>query len=123
MVEVAKSILLVDDDESVRVALGEILKRAGYEVEVAKNGQEALEKIRIKRFDAVLADIKLPDILGTDLLSKLQDNKEMVKIMITGFSTVEDGAKAADCGADDYLVKPVKPEELLRSLSVRLAKL
>jgi DNA-binding NtrC family response regulator len=55
-----------------------------------------------------LIDIKILDIDGTDLLLKLPKNQEMVKIIITGFSTPEDGVKAADCGADEFLAKPVE---------------
>jgi YesN/AraC family two-component response regulator len=66
-------------------------------------------------------DIRLPDMEGTDLLQKIQrDPSETVKIIITGHSDYEHGIKAADYGADDYLVKPVKPEELLTTIKERL---
>jgi FixJ family two-component response regulator len=67
--------------------------------------------------------MKLPDMEGTDLLLKLPKNSDMVKIIITGFSTIENGAKAADCGANDFLVKPVKPQELLNAIKEGLAEL
>jgi DNA-binding response OmpR family regulator len=121
--EYKKTILLVDDEESIRKAFTDILEKAGYLVDTAETGQKALEKVQAKRYDVALVDIKLPDMEGTDLLLKLPKNSEMVKIVITGFSTMENGAKAADCGADDFLVKPVDPQELLNAIKERLVEL
>ena len=118
-----KTILLVDDEEPVRKVFTGILEKAGYLVDAAETGQKALEKAQGKRYDVALIDIKLPDMEGTDLLLKLPKKSEMVKIIITGFSTMENGVKAADCGADDFLVKPVKPQELLNAIKERLAEL
>jgi len=118
-----KTILVVDDEEPVRKVFTGILEKAGYLVDAAETGQKALEKAQAKRYDVVLIDIKLPDMEGTDLLLKLPKKSEMVKIIITGFSTMENGVKAADCGADDFLVKPVKPQELLNAIKERLAEL
>ena len=118
-----KLVLVVDDEESVLDSLQSILENAGYRVVTAQNGQKALEKAQFIPFDAILVDLKLPDIDGADLLLRLPKNREMIKIIITGFSTPEEGAKAADCGADEFLVKPVQPRELLSTLETRLAKL
>ena len=121
--EYKKTVLLIDNEESIRKAFTGILEKAGYLVDTAETGQIALEKAQAKRYDVVLIDIKLPDMEGTDLLLKLPKKSEMVKIIITGFSTMENGVKAADCGADDFLVKPVKPQELLNAIKERLAEL
>jgi DNA-binding response OmpR family regulator len=118
-----KLVLVVDDEESVLDSLQSILENAGYRVVTAQNGQKALEKAQFIPFDAILVDLKLPDIDGADLLLRLPKNREMIKIIITGFSTPEEGAKAADCGADDFFVKPVQPIDLLNTLRTRLAKL
>ena len=118
-----KLVLVVDDEESVLDSLQSILENAGYRVVTAQNGQKALEKVQFIPFDAILVDLKLPDIDGADLLLRLPKNREMIKIIITGFSTPEEGAKAADCGADDFFVKPVQPIDLLNTLRTRLAKL
>ncbi len=123
MVEEKRSILLVDDEESSRKVFSAILAKAGYLVDEATNGMDALEKARAKRYDVALVDIKLPDMEGTELLLRLPKSSEMVKIVVTGFSTTENAVKASDCGADDFLVKPVDPEELLRSIRERLALL
>jgi DNA-binding response OmpR family regulator len=118
-----KLILVVDDEESVLDSLQSILENAGYRVVTAQTGQKALEKVQFIPFDAILVDLKLPDIDGADLLLRLPRNREMIKIIITGFSTPEEGAKAADCGADDFFVKPVQPIDLLNTLRTRLARL
>ena len=121
--EYKKTVLLIDNEESIRKAFTGILEKAGYLVDTAETGQKALEKAQAKHYDVALIDIKLPDMEGTDLLLKLPKKSEMVKIIITGFSTMENGVKAADCGADDFLVKPVKPQELLNAIKERLAEL
>ena len=118
-----KTVLLIDDEESIRKAFTGILEKAGYLVDTADTGQIALEKVQAKHYDVALVDMKLPDMDGTDLLLKLPKNSEMVKIIITGFSTMENGVKAADCGANDFLVKPVKPQELLNAIKEGLAEL
>ena len=118
-----KTVLLIDGEESIRKAFTGILEKAGYLVDTAETGQKALEKAQAKHYDVALIDNRLSDMEGTDLLLKLPKNSEMVKIIITGFSTMEIGAKAADCGADDFLVKPVKPQELLNTIKERLAEL
>ena len=118
-----KKVLLIDDEESIRKAFTGILEKAGYLVDTADTGQKALEKVQAKHYDVALVDMKLPDMEGTDLLLKLPKNSEMVKIIITGFSTMEIGTKAADCGANDFLVKPVKPQELLDAIKEGLAEL
>lgn len=111
-----KRILLVDDDEQILRTFTRILERAGYEVETARTAAEAKKKIRRARYAAALIDIKLPDADGTDLLLKLPKTSEVAKVIITGFPSVEYGERAWDYGADDFLVKPVNPKELLETL-------
>jgi len=109
-----KSILVIDDDKSVLRAFTLILKKDDYDVDTAENGKEALEKAETGGYDAALIDVRLPDMDGTDLLPKLQKIlPEAAKIVITGFPSLETGIKSLDVGADAYLVKPVKPEDLL----------
>jgi DNA-binding response OmpR family regulator len=109
-----KHIIVIDDDKSILRTFTRILQKSGYEVDVAETGKEALEKTKRKAYDLALIDIRLPDMDGTDLLLKMQKTiRGAIKIMITGFPSLETGVKALDEGADAYLVKPVKPEELL----------
>jgi len=119
--EIRKKILVVDDDKSILRTFTRILQKSGYEIYVAETGKEAVEKAENNHFDLALVDIRLPDMDGTDLLAKLKKQLQCtVKIMITGFPSLETGVKALDEGADAYLVKPVKPQELLMLLDEKL---
>ena len=116
-----KTILVVDDDKSILRTFTRILQKSGYEIDVAETGKEAMEKAENHHYDFALVDIRLPDMDGTDLLAKLKRQlQSTVKIMITGFPSLETGVKALDEGADAYLVKPVKPQELLMLLEEKL---
>ena|SRR5512139_2024821 len=116
-----KSILVIDDDKSILRTFTRILQKAGYEIDVAETGKEALEKAGTRSYDLALVDVRLPDMDGTDLLAKMKDAmSKTVKIMITGFPSLETGVRALDEGADAYLVKPVKPDELLTLIDEKL---
>lgn len=116
-----KSILIVDDDKSILRMFSRILEKAGYTVDTAETGQETTEKLGSQTYDIALVDIKLPDTNGTDLLPKMHVlYPQMIKIAITGFPSLEDGTKVLNGGADAYLVKPVKPEELLKIIEEKL---
>jgi DNA-binding response OmpR family regulator len=116
-----KTILVVDDDKSILRTFTRILQKSGYDIDVAETGKEAMEKAENHHYDLALVDIRLPDMDGTDLLAKLKKQlQHTVKIMITGFPSLETGVKALDEGADAYLVKPVKPQELLMLLEEKL---
>jgi two-component system NtrC family response regulator len=115
--EKQKNILLVDDDKSILRILTRILQKQGYSVRTAETGREAEEMINSQSFDLALIDVKLPDTDGLDLLQKIQVTKpSMVKIILTGFASMDNGIKALNSGAGAYLVKPVEPTELLKVL-------
>ena len=119
--EIKKTILVVDDDKSILRTFTRILQKSGYEIDTAETGKEAISKTEKRRYDLALVDIRLPDMDGTDLLAKLKKPlQSTVKIKITGFPSLETGVKALDEGADAYLVKPVKPQELLVLLEEKL---
>ena len=120
MNEDKKRILVIDDDVSILRVFKNILEKEGYQVEIAETGKDALEKIDNEKFDVCLVDVRLPDMDGTDLLLNITNDSRTIKIIITGFSTDEVGKKAADYGADDFLVKPVKAEELIATVKERL---
>lgn len=112
---------MIDDDKSILRTFTRILQKNGYEIDIAETGKEAIEKSKKTHYDLALIDIRLPDMEGTDLLSKVQQTMhDTIKIMITGFPSLETGVKALDEGADAYLVKPVKPEELLALIEDKL---
>lgn len=117
------SILVVDDDEEVRKMLSAILEEGGYSVETAKNGRDAVKICKKFSFDAALIDIELPDTKGIELLSMLKKIRpKMVKIIITGYPSLENAIKAVNEKADGYVLKPFKAELLLELISKLLAE-
>jgi len=117
------SILIVEDDASIRETLNTILQQKGYSTDSARNGQEAIQKSKTEFFNLALLDIKLPDMEGTKLLTTLHETlPKMVKIMITGYPSLENAVEALNLGADAYIIKPVKPEKLLALIKEKLEK-
>jgi len=114
-------ILVVDDDEAVLKSLKGILESEGYGVDTTQEGRQALARFESQSYDLVLLDIKLPDMEGTKLLEALHDRfPEAVKIMVTGYPTLTNAVKSLNSGADAYLMKPVNPRRLLRTVKSRL---
>jgi two-component system response regulator HydG len=108
--------LLVDDGKQILGTLTRILKKAGYVVDAVETAAEAEKKLRQNRYDVVLIDNELPDAEGTDLLLKIPKTSDIAKVIITDYSNAEYGEKTAACGADDFLIKLVKTQELLEVL-------
>lgn len=116
-----KRILVVDNEKVILAVFKEILESKGYAVDTAETGQEAMEKTKAQNHDLALLDIKLPDIEGTERLLKMRNtNPTMIKIMITGYASLENAIKSIRLGAHKYLMKPVDPTELLRVVDERL---
>ena len=108
-------VLVVDDDRSILESFKSILRSKGYSVEAVESGREAIERSKAQVFDVALLDIKLEDMEGTKLLTTLhEDLPRMVKIMITGYPELENAIEALNMGADGYVIKPVKAEDLLK---------
>ena len=85
------SILVVDDDRSIRTTLVAILKQDGYDVDTAENGAQAIEKSDDKFFDLALIDVRLPDMMGTDLVNRMKERTpKMVKIIVTGYPSMQE---------------------------------
>ena len=121
MIKNKPKILVVEDDVNIRGTLSTILQQKGYNTATARNGQEAIQKSRTEFFNMALLDIKLPDIEGTKLLTMMHENMpKMVKIMITGYPSLENAVEALNHGADAYIIKPVKPEKLLALIEEKL---
>jgi DNA-binding response OmpR family regulator len=116
-----KSILIVDDDETILRSLESIFELEGYAVDTAETGWQAIEKSRIRIFNLALLDIKLPDMEGTELLTKMHGTMpRMMKIMLTGYPSLENAVKSLNLGADAYAMKPVDPEKLLKVVKAKL---
>jgi DNA-binding response OmpR family regulator len=119
--EEGRRILIVDDDEAILESLKAILELKGYKIDTAKTGQEAIEKSKANFYNLALLDIKLPDMEGTDLLVKMHGSEpKMMKVMLTGFPSLENAVRALNLGADAYLMKPINPKELLKVIEEKL---
>jgi len=115
------SILIVEDDENILESISTILQQKGYNTNTAKTGKEAIKKSKDRFFNLALLDIKLPDMEGTKLLTRMHGNlPKMMKIMITGYPSLENAVEAVNLGADAYIIKPVKPEKLLALIEEKL---
>lgn len=116
-------ILVIDDDESVRKVLVTALEDEGYAVDTAENGGEAIRKSNANFYNLALVDIRLPDMEGTRLLSEMKESTpKMVKIIVTGYPGLENAVDAVNRGADAYIVKPFKMENLLGTIKEQLKK-
>ena len=109
----AGRILVVDDDPQIRRVMRVTLTGQGYEVDDARSGEEALDKVRGARFDLVLLDMNMPGMSGLETCSLIRDRSEIGIIMLTVRDADEDKVGALDAGADDYITKPFKSPELL----------
>lgn len=114
------SILIVDDEFSVRDSLYNWFKMEGYRVDTAENGMEALKKLQDNPWDIVLVDIKMPGMDGMELQRQMKKiDNTMIVIIITAYATVDTAVEAMKEGAFDYLSKPIDPDKL--SILVRNA--
>jgi len=124
-VTVPQWILVIEDDAAGRRRAEMILQRAGYEVAVAMNGLEGLQAMRSHHPDLVVCDIRMPGLDGFGVLAQAQADPALSRIPFIFLTALnEEGAlrRGMDSGADDYLTKPFKPEDLLASVQTRLRR-
>jgi len=106
-------LLIVDDEQSMRDMLRIVLKRDGYDVQMAENGKRAIELLRRESFDLLVSDIQMPDATGVDVLRVAKDvNRDIVVFMMTAFASTDTAVEAMRLGAVDYLTKPFNVDEL-----------
>ena len=118
MITAGATIIVVEDERGVRATLCGILEDAGYRVIGLESGTEALEAIRGGEFDAVITDIRLPDVGGLEVLELGKEiNPDAAVIMITGYASVETAIDAVNQGAYAYFVKPVSPDEIKTAIA------
>ncbi|MET0624371.1 MAG: response regulator [Pyrinomonadaceae bacterium] len=110
-------VLVVDDEENVRITTAAILEQEGYEVATASDGREALEMAARGHYDLVLTDLRMDDMDGSALLHELQQrHPNVVTIVLTGYASIESSIDALRQGVYDYLVKPCMVEDLKRTV-------
>jgi DNA-binding NtrC family response regulator len=123
MAQNKRRILIVDDDEAVLESIGDYLALKGYTVDTAKTGAEAIEKSKKGFFNLAILDIRLPDMEGTELLTKMHNTEpKMIKVMLTGYPNSQNAIDSVNRGADAYLVKPVQLEKLFKLVEQKLAE-
>lgn len=111
-----KKILVIDDEQIVRISCERTLGGEGFEVKSASNGKEGIELLEKEQFNLVLLDLKMPDLDGIEILKMIKEKWPETKIiMITGYSTVETAVKTLKLGAFNYLEKPFTPDILLET--------
>jgi two-component system response regulator FlrC len=109
-----RKILIVDDEEGMRIALSEALSRAGFETACCVDGIDAVSKLKSAKFSMVITDIKMPKMDGLDVLKEVKRlSPETPVVMITAYGTVDNAVEAMKEGACDYLLKPFSFENLV----------
>jgi DNA-binding NtrC family response regulator len=116
-------ILIIDDDENIRKVLTTILEDEGYDVESVDTAKKAIERTRRKFYNLALIDIRLPDMEGIELLTKMKNTTPKIrKIIITGYPTLQNAVEAVNRGADAYIMKPFDMEKVLEEIKDQLKK-
>ena len=113
-------ILVVDDSLTVRMYHRQILESAGYEVEEAENGMEALEKAQLNKYDLFIVDINMPVLDGYSFVRRLREGEGNIApvIMVSTESESKDIELRLKSGASLHLIKPVRPEDLLINVKI-----
>lgn len=118
----ARRILLVEDEKNIRDAVAAYLERAGYCVTPAADGQEAVDAFSLHQFDLVILDLMLPRLPGEKVCRIIRDTSDVPIIMLTAKGEVEDRIVGLELGADDYLIKPFSPRELVARVRALLRR-
>jgi len=116
-------ILVIDDDETITAVFRAGLKQEGFNVDVAATGKEAIEKSNSQVYNLALIDIRLPDMEGTKLLTEMKETTpKMRKIIVTGYPDLQNAIVSVQKGADFYITKPTKIDELVKIVREQLQK-
>ncbi len=112
---------MVDDEVGIRDLVSRILEREGYDVSLASDGREGIDKLGNDTFDLILLDIQMPLINGFDFISAVREkDKDIPVVVMTGFGTVENAVKALKSGASDFIVKPFDIQNFLQTVKNNL---
>ncbi len=117
-----RKVLVVDDDNSMRLAIAESLEICGYQVSAADNGEEALSLFKINRFDLVITDMRMPGMTGMEVLRNVKEHSAQTPvILITAYGTVSTAVEAMKAGAAEFIMKPFSLEDLESAVAHALA--
>jgi CheY-like chemotaxis protein len=117
--EKRKHVLIVDDEEVIVAVLRRYVTMAGYDQETAMNGREALERVAANPPDLILLDLMMPEMNGFEACRQIRSNPATAKIpviVLTALRSQSDSQEARNCGATEFIVKPVTGEELVKRL-------
>ncbi|MEI7814603.1 MAG: response regulator transcription factor [Coriobacteriia bacterium] len=117
-----RRILLVEDEKTIRTTVGAYLEREGYWVTPAADGQVALDEFEKHRFDLIVLDLMLPKVSGEEVCRAIRDASDVPIIMLTAKGEEQDRIAGLELGADDYLVKPFSPRELVARVRALLRR-
>ena len=117
-----RRILLVEDEKTIRTTVAAYLEREGYWVTPAADGQAALDEFNKHRFDLIVLDLMLPKVSGEEVCRTIRDTSDVPIIMLTAKGEEEDRIAGLELGADDYLVKPFSPRELVARVRALLRR-
>ena len=118
----AKKILVIDDEELITKSLLKLLDTEGYDVAVARNGSEALARVKESDFDLIVSDVRMPEMDGIETIRQIRaylktiDKKPIPEILITGYADKEKYETAMDLKVADYLYKPFDREDFLKAV-------
>ena len=116
-------VLLVEDDKMLGAGVQTPLKKEGYAVDWVEDGNSALKFVEPSDYGLLILDLGLPDMDGIEILSKVRSLGHIIPVLIlTARDSIDDRVRGLDVGADDYMVKPFNPEELLIRLENILQK-
>jgi len=117
-----RRVLLVEDEKTIRDAVAAYLEREGFWVTPAGDGEAALHAFSLHRFDLIVLDLMLPKVSGEQVCREIRDKSDIPIIMLTAKGDVDDRIAGLELGADDYLVKPFSPRELIARIKVLLRR-
>jgi DNA-binding response OmpR family regulator len=112
-----KKVLVVDDDEDIVNIVGSLLENEGYKTVTAFNGKEAFDKALSEKPDLIIADIMMPEMDGWEFCWRVRENDQLGEtpfIFLTARADVMDQIRGSEIGADDYIIKPFRKQELLK---------
>jgi two-component system response regulator MtrA len=115
-------IMVVDDDQDLAEMLGIVLTGAGYEVDLVNSGDQVMSVFQANKPDLVLLDVMLPGLNGIEVAKEIRTQSMVPIVMLTAKGDTQDVVLGLEAGADDYMIKPFNPSELLARIKVRLRR-
>jgi len=117
-----KKVLIIEDDQSIALLQRDYLEINDFEVEIESNGKSGLQKALSKEYDLIILDLMLPEINGFEICKKIRESKDIPILIISAKTEDIDKIRGFGLGADDFIVKPFSPSELIARVKAHLAR-